>query len=55
MTSDFRGIRKETTAAGNPRFTGERSESGHCDRFWSCALALHAGKTSTSKYYGVLI
>jgi phage FluMu gp28-like protein len=55
IVSDFRGIRKETTAAGNSRFTGERSESGHCDRFWSCALALHAGKTSNSTYRAALI
>lgn len=44
VVSDLRGIRKETTAAGNIRFTGERSESGHCDRFWALALALHASK-----------
>jgi phage FluMu gp28-like protein len=44
VIGDFRGIRKETTAAGNIRFSGERSESGHCDRFWAKALALHATK-----------
>lgn len=44
IRADFRGIRKETTAAGNIRFTGERSATGHCDRFWAFALALHAGK-----------
>ena len=46
IISDFRGVRKETTAAGNIRFVAERSEDGHCDRFWAAALALHAGKTS---------
>lgn len=44
--SDLRGIRKETTAAGNIRFAGERGKNGHCDRFWALALALHAGKTA---------
>ena len=44
--SDLRGIRKETTASGNIRFAGERGKNGHCDRFWSLALALHAGKTT---------
>jgi phage FluMu gp28-like protein len=40
--SDFRAIRKTTTAAGNIRFEGERTKDGHSDRFWGCALALHA-------------
>jgi phage FluMu gp28-like protein len=44
--SDLRGIRKETTASGNIRFSGERGKNGHCDRFWALALALHAGKTA---------
>jgi phage FluMu gp28-like protein len=44
VTSDLRGIRKETTASGNVRFSGESTENGHCDRFWALALAEHAGK-----------
>lgn len=40
--ADFRAIRKTTTAAGNIRFEGERTKEGHSDRFWACALALHA-------------
>ena len=48
LISDLRGIRKETTTAGNIRFTGERSDTGHCDRFWALALALHAGKNPGS-------
>jgi phage FluMu gp28-like protein len=43
LRADLRGIRKETTAAGNIRFVGE-SEDSHCDRFWSKALGLHAAK-----------
>ncbi len=43
IANDLRAIKKETTAAGNIRFTADRSKSGHSDRFWSLALALHAG------------
>lgn len=42
LRADLRGIKKETTASGNIRFVGEAADS-HCDRFWSKALALHAG------------
>ena len=42
IVSDFRAIRKETTAAGNIRFTAERGPGGHSDRFWAKALARHA-------------
>ncbi len=45
IVADFRAIKKTTTASGNIRFDAERSEGGHSDRFWSCALALHAGAT----------
>lgn len=44
LRADLRGIKKETTAAGNIRFIGE-SEDSHCDRFWAKALALHAANT----------
>ena len=44
--SDLRAIKKETTAAGNIRFTADRGKNGHSDRFWALALALHAGKTA---------
>jgi phage FluMu gp28-like protein len=44
LRADLRGIKKETTVAGNIRFVGEAADS-HCDRFWAKALALHAGKT----------
>jgi len=42
VDSDFRKIRKETTASGNVRFTGERDANGHADRFWSAALCREA-------------
>jgi hypothetical protein len=40
----FRSIRKETTAAGNIRFVGDRNADGHADEFWAAALAKHATK-----------
>ena len=42
LRSDLRAIKKETTAAGNIRFSADRGENGHSDRFWAGALALHA-------------
>lgn len=45
VESDFRSIRKETTASGNVRFAGERTVNGHADRFWSAGLANHAAST----------
>jgi phage FluMu gp28-like protein len=41
LRADLRGIKKETTAAGNIRFAGEAADS-HCDRFWALALREHA-------------
>lgn len=45
IRADLRAVTKETTAAGNIRFTAERSENGHADRFWALALAIHAAGT----------
>ncbi len=50
IRSDLRAIRKETTAAGNIRFTAERGANGHADRFWALALALHAAKRPSGAY-----
>ena len=47
IRADLRSIKKETTAAGNIRFTADRGPGGHADRFWALALALHAGATNT--------
>lgn len=44
IVADLRAVRKETTAAGNIRFTADRGKNGHADRFWALALAMHAGK-----------
>jgi phage FluMu gp28-like protein len=50
IRADLRSISKATTAAGNVRFAAERSASGHADRFWALALALHAGATQRPIY-----
>jgi phage FluMu gp28-like protein len=42
LTADLRAIKKETTAAGNIRFTADRGKNGHADRFWALALMVHA-------------
>ena len=52
VRSDLRAIRKETTAAGNLRFTAERSRNGHADRFWALALAVHATGRGTTVALG---
>lgn len=44
LRADLRGIKKDTTAAGNIRFTADAGANGHSDRFWALALSLHAGK-----------
>lgn len=54
LRADLRGIKKETTAAGNIRFVGEAADS-HCDRFWAKALSLHAGKTEGVQFSSTLI
>lgn len=47
IRTDLRGVKKETTASGNIRFTADTGPDGHSDRFWALALAIHAGKTPT--------
>ena len=47
VRADLRAVTKETTVAGNIRFTAERSEQGHADRFWALALAIHAASTQS--------
>ncbi|MDD5484074.1 MAG: terminase family protein [Kiritimatiellae bacterium] len=42
IRADLRSIKKETTPAGNIRFTADRGKNGHADRFWAAALAAHA-------------
>jgi phage FluMu gp28-like protein len=54
IRADLRSIRKETTASGNIRFTGERTKNGHADRFWALALAIHAAKRPKLQYWAQL-
>ena len=45
VRADLRSVTKQTTTAGNIRFTAERTPDGHADRFWALALAVHAGSS----------
>jgi phage FluMu gp28-like protein len=45
IRADLRSLTKQTTVAGNIRFTAERTSDGHADRFWALALALHAASS----------
>jgi len=48
IRADLRAVSKVTTEAGNIRFTAERSENGHADRFWAIGLGIHAASTPTA-------
>lgn len=45
IRNSHHAVKKLTTAAGNPRFDAERTETGHADEFWADALATHAAST----------
>jgi phage FluMu gp28-like protein len=42
LRSDLRKVKKETSLNNAPRFVASRDIDGHADRFWACALAVHA-------------
>ena len=46
IRAGLRAVTKSTTAAGNIRFTAERTADGHADEFWSLALAVEAASTA---------
>lgn len=48
IRADLRSVTKQTTSAGNIRFTAERTADGHADRFWALALALYAAASPTA-------
>jgi phage FluMu gp28-like protein len=50
IRADLRSVTKQTTAAGNIRFTAERTPDGHADRFWALALAIHAASTPAEMF-----
>ena len=45
VRADLRSVTKQTTTAGNIRFTAERTPDGHADRFWALALAVQAASS----------
>lgn len=45
VRADLRQVTKQVTAAGNIRFTAERSPDGHADHFWALGLAIHAASS----------
>jgi phage FluMu gp28-like protein len=44
IRADLRSVSKQTSQSGNAIIGAERTRSGHADRFWALALALHATK-----------
>ncbi|GBC62497.1 hypothetical protein DENIS_3469 [Desulfonema ishimotonii] len=50
IRADLRSVTKQTTAAGNIRFTAERTRDGHADRFWALALAVHAAAVPAANF-----
>ena len=54
IREDLHKVKKTTTAAGNIRFEGERDDSGHSDRFWALALAVHAASGDDTGPSGIL-
>ncbi|OJT95189.1 MAG: hypothetical protein BGN83_07550 [Rhizobium sp. 63-7] len=51
IRADLRSVTKQVTAAGNIRFTAERTPDGHADHFWALALAIHAAGAPTEYGY----
>lgn len=48
IRNDLHSVKKIVTASNNIRYDADRDENGHADRFWACALGLHAGQTDFS-------
>ena len=48
IRADLRAVTKQTTAAGNIRFTAERTADGHADHFWALALAQQAASSPSA-------
>ncbi len=49
IRADLRSIKRQASASGGIRFSADRSESGHADRFWALALALRAAKENLAQ------
>jgi phage FluMu gp28-like protein len=52
IRADLHAIRRETSVAGNLRFSADRGKDGHSDRFWALALALHAINSRSQSEHG---
>lgn len=50
IRADLRSVTKQVTAAGNIRFTAERTADGHADRFWGLALAIEAASGVSAEF-----
>ncbi|WP_411037646.1 terminase large subunit domain-containing protein [Shinella sp. BYT-45] len=50
IRADLRSVTKQVSAAGNIRFTAERTADGHADRFWALALAIEAASVPGMEY-----
>lgn len=50
IRADLRQVTKQVTAAGNVRFTAERTPDGHADRFWAVGLAIEAANMPQMEY-----
>ena len=55
IRSDLRAVKRENTFSGKIRFSAERNEYGHADRFWALALAIHATSNACRESYFVNI
>ncbi len=52
IRDDLHSVKKFITEAGHIRFDAEATEAtGHADRFWALALALHAAKNKKYPYH----
>lgn len=49
IRADLRSVTKQTTAAGNIRFTAERTADGHADHFWALALGVMAAASPAAR------
>jgi phage FluMu gp28-like protein len=55
IRADLRQVTKQVTAAGNVRFTAERTVDGHADHFWALGLAVHAANALGAPSAGVQV
>jgi len=51
LRQDLHSVKKEVTRLGHIRFSAERTEDGHADRFWALALAVYAAGQKESWAY----